>query len=89
MGVGVGKLKGYVEALELANLIEVARATMTSAAAREESRGAHAHRDFPERDDEKWLRHSLWFSEDDRLEYKPVRMQPLTVETIPPKVRTF
>ncbi len=78
-----------VEALELANLIEVARATMVSAEARQESRGAHAHRDFPERDDEKWLRHTLWYSEEDRLEYKAVRMQPLTVESVPPKARTF
>lgn len=78
-----------VEALELANLIEVARATMVSAEARKESRGAHAHSDFPERDDQEWLRHSLWYSEGDKLEYKPVRMQPLTVESVPPKARTF
>ncbi len=78
-----------VEALELANLIEVARATMVAAEARKESRGAHAHRDFPERDDQNWLRHSLWYSEGDKLEYKPVRMQPLTAESVPPKARTF
>ncbi len=78
-----------VEALELANLIEVARATMVSAEARKESRGAHAHRDFPERDDQNWMRHTLWFSEGDKLEYKAVRMQPLTVESVPPKARTF
>ncbi len=78
-----------VEALELANLIEVARATMISAEARKESRGAHAHRDYPQRDDGDWLRHTLWHSADNRLDYKPVRMKPLTVETIPPKARTF
>jgi succinate dehydrogenase / fumarate reductase flavoprotein subunit len=78
-----------VEALELANLIEVARATMVSAEARKESRGAHAQSDYPERDDVSWLRHTLWFSEGDRLDYKPVHMKPLTVESVPPKARTF
>lgn len=78
-----------VEALELANLIEVARATMVSAEARKESRGAHAHSDYEHRDDENWMRHTLWFSEGDRLEYKPVQMKPLTVESVPPKARTF
>ncbi|MDY0309341.1 MAG: succinate dehydrogenase flavoprotein subunit [Castellaniella sp.] len=78
-----------VEALEAANMIEVARATVKSAANRLESRGAHALEEHPERDDENWLRHTLWFAEDNRLEYKPVRMQPLTAESIPPKPRTF
>jgi succinate dehydrogenase / fumarate reductase flavoprotein subunit len=78
-----------VEALELANLIEVARATMVSAEARKESRGAHAHSDYEHRDDDNWLRHTLWFSEGDRLDYKPVHMTPLTVESVPPKARTF
>lgn len=78
-----------VEALEVANLIEVANATMVSAAARQESRGAHAHSDKPTRDDENWLKHTLWYSEGNRLEYKPVKMQPLTAESVPPKARTF
>ncbi len=78
-----------VEALELYNLIEAAKATIISAAARPESRGAHAHDDFPERDDANWMKHTLWFSSDNRLEYKPVKMQPLTVDSIPPKKRTF
>ncbi len=78
-----------VETLELANLIEVARATMVSAEARKESRGAHAHSNYEQRDDENWLQHTLWFSEGDRLDYKPVHMQPLTVESVPPKARTF
>jgi len=78
-----------VEALELDNLIETAKATITSAVVRKESRGAHAHRDFPERDDEHWMKHTLWFSEGNRLEYKPVITKPLTVDTFKPKARTF
>ncbi len=78
-----------VEALELDNLVEVAMATMVSAEARTESRGAHARDDFPERDDDKWLKHTLYFSEDRRLDYKPVRLKPLTVESFVPKARTY
>ncbi|TAL20914.1 MAG: succinate dehydrogenase flavoprotein subunit [Aquabacterium sp.] len=78
-----------VEALEVENLIEAAQATMISAAARKESRGAHAHDDFPKRDDDNWIKHTLWYSEGNRLDYKPVNMKPLTVDTIPPKARTF
>ena len=78
-----------IEALELANMKEVALATTKSAANRTESRGAHALADYPERDDDNWLRHTLWFSEDRRLEYKPVQMKPLTVDSFPPKARTF
>jgi succinate dehydrogenase / fumarate reductase flavoprotein subunit len=78
-----------VEALELANLVEAANSTMISAAARQESRGAHAHDDCPDRDDVNWLKHTLWFKDNNRLEYKPVNLKPLTAESIPPKVRTF
>jgi succinate dehydrogenase / fumarate reductase flavoprotein subunit len=78
-----------VEALELDNLVEVAMATMVSAEARTESRGAHARDDFPERDDDKWLKHTLYFSEGRRLDYKPVRLKPLTVESFVPKARTY
>jgi succinate dehydrogenase / fumarate reductase flavoprotein subunit len=77
------------EAFELTNMIEVARATTRSAANRLESRGAHALDEYPDRDDVNWLKHTLWFSENSRLEYKPVHMKPLTVDTIPPKARTF
>ncbi len=78
-----------IEALELDNLAEVALATMVSAEARNESRGAHARDDFPERDDEKWLKHTLYFSTDRRLDYKPVRLKPMTVESFPPKPRVY
>jgi succinate dehydrogenase / fumarate reductase flavoprotein subunit len=85
-----------IEALEVDNLIEVALATMISAAARHESRGAHTvddYADTPEhpngRNDAVWMKHTLWYSEGNRLEYKPVNLKPLTVESVPPKVRTF
>ncbi|HLS41752.1 MAG TPA: succinate dehydrogenase/fumarate reductase flavoprotein subunit, partial [Paenalcaligenes sp.] len=78
-----------VEALEVANMIEVARATTRSAASRTESRGAHALDDYPERDDENWLKHTLWFAEGSRLEYKDVQMKPLTADSIAPQARTF
>ncbi|MFK7963330.1 MAG: succinate dehydrogenase flavoprotein subunit [Burkholderiaceae bacterium] len=78
-----------VEALELDNLIETAKATIVSADARTESRGAHAHKDFPERNDADWMRHSLWYSDGNRLDYKGVKLKPLTVETFVPKARTF
>jgi succinate dehydrogenase / fumarate reductase flavoprotein subunit len=78
-----------IEALELANMVEVARATIKSAAYRTESRGAHALNDHPARDDQNWLKHTLWYCADNRLDYKPVQMTPLTVASFPPKTRTF
>jgi succinate dehydrogenase / fumarate reductase flavoprotein subunit len=78
-----------VEALELDNLIETAKASIVSAEARKESRGAQARSDYPARDDANWLKHTLWFRDGNRLDYKPVRMKPLTVEAFPPKARTY
>jgi succinate dehydrogenase / fumarate reductase flavoprotein subunit len=78
-----------VEALELDNLVETAMATIVSAEARKESRGAQARSDFPERDDRNWMKHTLWYKEGNRLEYKPVHQKPLSVETMEPKVRTY
>jgi succinate dehydrogenase / fumarate reductase flavoprotein subunit len=78
-----------IEALELENLIETAKATIVSAEARKESRGAHSRDDHAERDDANWMKHTLWYSQGNRLAYKPVNMKPLTVETFEPKKRTF
>jgi succinate dehydrogenase / fumarate reductase flavoprotein subunit len=78
-----------VEAIELSNLIEAARATIESARARTESRGAHARDDFPERNDTEWIKHTLWFSGARGLEYKPVHLKPFTVDSFAPKKRTF
>jgi succinate dehydrogenase / fumarate reductase flavoprotein subunit len=78
-----------VEALELDNLIEVARASMVSAEARKETRGAHDRADHHERDDVNWLKHTLWYKDGDRLDYKPVNLKPMTAESIEPKVRTY
>ena len=78
-----------VEALELDNLVETALATIVSAEARKESRGAQARADFPERDDKNWMKHSLWYKEGNRLAYKPVHLKPMSVESFEPKVRTY
>jgi len=78
-----------IEALELENLMELALATVTSALGRTESRGAHSRVDYPQRDDERWLRHTLFLREGRTLDYKPVRMKPLTVESFPPQERTY
>jgi succinate dehydrogenase / fumarate reductase, flavoprotein subunit len=78
------------------NLIDVARSTMISAEARKETRGAHDRADFhdtPEhpngRNDAEWLKHTLWYKEGDRLQYKAVNLKPLSIESIPAKVRTY
>ncbi|HET7366078.1 MAG TPA: succinate dehydrogenase flavoprotein subunit [Burkholderiales bacterium] len=78
-----------VEALELENLVETAVGTMVSAEARKESRGAQSRDDYPERDDKNWIKHTLWYKEGNRLDYKPVHLRPLTVQTMEPKARTY
>ena len=88
-----------IEALEVENLIECAQATMTSAAARHECRGAHTVNDYERpaddaqfplgRNDAEWMKPTLWHSADNSLTYKAVNLKPLTVESVPPKVRTF
>jgi succinate dehydrogenase / fumarate reductase flavoprotein subunit len=78
-----------IEALELENMMDVALATVYSAAARHESRGAHSRLDYPKRDDRNWLKHTLYSLDGNKLDYKPVRMKPMTVEPFPPKERTY
>ncbi|MDO8377294.1 MAG: FAD-binding protein, partial [Aquabacterium sp.] len=88
-----------IEALEVENLIEAAQATIESAAARHECRGAHTVKDYERgaddaqfplgRNDAEWMKHTLWYSQGNRLDYKPVNLTPLSVDSVPPKVRTF
>ncbi|GGP19731.1 succinate dehydrogenase flavoprotein subunit [Silvimonas iriomotensis] len=77
------------EALELENLIEVALATLISAEARKESRGAHAQDDHPDRHDDEWMKHTLYDGQKRSLSYKPVHTQPLSVEYIAPQKRVY
>ena len=81
-----------LEALELDNLLEVAEATAIVAEARQESRGAHARDDFPERDDDNWLCHSLYFPTgpvQERVRKRAVNFAPTTVETFQPTARSY
>jgi len=78
-----------IEAQELQNLIDVGLSIAVSALHRKESRGAHSRPDYPNRDDVHWMKHSLYYREADRMDYKPVRTKPLTVESFPPKERVY
>lgn len=83
-----------IEALELDNMLAQASVSLHSAVGRTESRGAHAREDFPKRDDENWLKHTLAWLDDGgrvRLDYRPVHLQPLSnvVSSCPPKERVY
>ena len=78
-----------IEALELDNLLEVAEATALAASGRTESRGAHSRYDFPDRDDENWLCHSVFDPTSKKLGKRDVNFKPKTVDTFQPKIRTY
>ena len=78
-----------VEILEYFNLLEIANATAYSAIDRKESRGAHAREDFPDRDDENWLCHSLFFKNENRVSKRNVNLSPKTVDAFKPKARVY
>jgi len=78
-----------VTALELDNLMATACATAESALARTESRGAHSREDYPKRDDANWIKHTLYFEEQDRIDYRPVNRSPKYVEPLEPKERVY
>jgi len=82
-----------IEALELNNMILVSKCATAAALARKESRGGHYRDDYPERDDENYLKHTDITLEEDgktpKVDYRQVRMQPLTVEAFPPKPRVY
>ena len=84
-----------VETIELDNLLRQSSVTLHGAVAREESRGAHAREDFPDRDDENWMKHTIaWLDQagkNVKIDYRPVRMNTLSneVQTIPPKARVY
>jgi succinate dehydrogenase / fumarate reductase flavoprotein subunit len=78
-----------IECLELDNLMETAFATAMAANFREESRGAHSREDFPERDDENWLCHSVYHPQSETMTKREVNFSPKTREAFPPKARTY
>lgn len=78
-----------VTALELDNLMATAYASAKSALIRTESRGAHSREDYPKRDDAKWIKHVLYFMDDDLIDFRPVNMSPKEVKPFEPKERVY
>ena len=78
-----------VEIFEYLNLLEIANSTAYSALERKESRGAHAREDYPERDDENWLCHSLYFKNNDEVKKRKVNLTPKSVDAFKPKARVY
>ncbi len=78
-----------IEALEMQNLFEVAEATAITANTRKESRGAHARDDYPDRDDDNWLKHSIYFSETKEVSKRDVNNRPKTLQAFQPMVRSY
>ncbi|KTD68482.1 succinate dehydrogenase flavoprotein subunit [Legionella steelei] len=78
-----------VSALELDNLMATAYATAQSAIVRTESRGAHSREDYPKRDDENWIKHTLYFEEGEKIDFRPVNASPKHVEPFAPKERVY
>lgn len=86
---GEVSIKKMLKGSRCSNLMETAYATAVSANFRTESRGAHSRFDFPDRDDENWLCHSLYLPESESMTRRSVNMEPKLRPAFPPKIRTY